>query len=147
MKRAAIDIFDLHRIMAISTLRPDGWPQTTIVGYVNDGLILYFLIFRSSQKFANIERDDRVSIAVSEEPWDISQAKAVYAGGRASEVQELGELQHAWSLLTQRHPNLAGSEIPERTETALMRAVCSHFSVLNYSQGLGHTEEFTVAAD
>jgi nitroimidazol reductase NimA-like FMN-containing flavoprotein (pyridoxamine 5'-phosphate oxidase superfamily) len=147
MEKSAIDILDLHRIMAISTLRPDGWPQTTIVGYVNDGLRLYFLIFRPSQKFANIERDDRVSIAVSEEPWDISQAKAVYAGARASEVKELGERQHAWQLLMRRHPNLAGSDIPERSVTALMRAVCSHFSVLDYSKGLGHTDEFAVAAD
>ena len=50
----AIRILDTHRSMAFSTVRPDGWPQTTIVGYANVGLPIYFLIFRSSQKFANI---------------------------------------------------------------------------------------------
>jgi nitroimidazol reductase NimA-like FMN-containing flavoprotein (pyridoxamine 5'-phosphate oxidase superfamily) len=71
MLQPAIDILDRHRMMAISTVRPDGWPQTTMVGYANDGWDVYFLIFRESQKFNNISRDDRVSIAVHQrrEPW------------------------------------------------------------------------------
>jgi hypothetical protein len=40
MQDKAIEILNSHRIMAISTLRPDGWPQTTIVGYANEGLTL-----------------------------------------------------------------------------------------------------------
>ena len=28
--------------MTIATVRPDGFPQATTVGYVNDGLTLYF---------------------------------------------------------------------------------------------------------
>lgn len=47
MQENAIEILNSHSTMAISTLRADGWPQTTIVGYANDGLTLYFLIFRS----------------------------------------------------------------------------------------------------
>lgn len=35
-------LLDEHRIMTIATLRPDGWPQATTVGYGNDGLTLYF---------------------------------------------------------------------------------------------------------
>ncbi|WP_309660911.1 hypothetical protein [Sphingomonas sp.] len=31
----AIRILDAHRIMAVSTQRPDGWSQTTFVGYAN----------------------------------------------------------------------------------------------------------------
>ena len=67
MDETADQILGSHRTMAISTVRPDGWPQTTIVGYAN-GLILYFLIFRASQKFANIAKDNRVSLAVGEKP-------------------------------------------------------------------------------
>ena len=44
MENRAIAILDAHRVMAVSTIRPDGWPQVTIVGYANDGLLLYFLI-------------------------------------------------------------------------------------------------------
>ncbi len=52
MEQPAISILNKHRIMAISTVRPDGWPQTTVVGYANQGFDIIFLIFRASQKFA-----------------------------------------------------------------------------------------------
>lgn len=95
VKDDAIRILDTHRIMAISTLRPDGWPQTTIVGYANIGLTVHFLIFRSSQKFANIQRDARISIAIGEEPRDVRELNAVYAGARVSEVTNAGNREDA----------------------------------------------------
>lgn len=144
MKDDIIQILDSRRIMAISTVRPDGWPQTTIVGYANAGLAIYFVISRASQKFANIAHDNRVSIAVGEEPRDLSQLKAVFAGAMAEEVTDLGEAEQAWRLLKGRHPNLAWLELPEHSETALMRATCLHVSMLDYSQGLGHTEAISV---
>lgn len=140
MEKHAIQILDSHRIMAISTLRPDGWPQTTIVGYANDALAVYFLIFRSSQKFANILHDNRVSIAVSDEPKDIYKLMAVYAGAHATEVTDPQQREVAWQLLMQRHPNLADFGIPEISDAAVMRADCKYVSVLDYSKGLGHTE-------
>jgi nitroimidazol reductase NimA-like FMN-containing flavoprotein (pyridoxamine 5'-phosphate oxidase superfamily) len=33
-----LTILDQRRIMTIATLRPDGWPQATTVGYANEGL-------------------------------------------------------------------------------------------------------------
>ena len=108
----AIEILNSHRTMAISTLRPDGWPQTTFVGYANEGLTLYFLIFRSSQKLANIRRDMRVSIAVGGEPKDLDQLTAVYAGAHAFEVKDPDERNRAWGLLEARHPNLVDFQLP-----------------------------------
>jgi hypothetical protein len=43
--------------MAIATNRPDGWPQATMVGYVNDVFMLYCFVARNSQKYANVLRD------------------------------------------------------------------------------------------
>lgn len=144
MLQPAIEILDAHRTMAVSTVRPDGWPQTTIVGYANDGWTVYFLISRSSQKFANIEHDDRISIAISGDPNCLSEIKAVYAGAHASEVTDPSECTLAWTLLLQRHPNLADFGLPDQAETALMRAACKYVSVLDYSRGIGHSEELTV---
>ena len=45
-----LTLLDQHRIMTVATLRPDGWPQATTIGYVNDGLTLYFLCGLDSQK-------------------------------------------------------------------------------------------------
>lgn len=144
MLQPAIEILDAHRSMAVSTVRPDGWPQTTVVGYANNGWTVYFLIFRESQKFANIEHDNRISIAISGDPSYLGDIKAVYAGAHASEVTDAGERTFALQLLLQRHPNLADFGPPDQAETALMRAVCKHVSVLDYSKGIGHTEALTV---
>jgi nitroimidazol reductase NimA-like FMN-containing flavoprotein (pyridoxamine 5'-phosphate oxidase superfamily) len=146
MLQPAIEILDAHRQMAISTVRPDGWPQTTIVGYANDGWTLYFMIFRASQKFANIARDDRVAIAVSSDTRSLGDIKAVYAGAHAAEITDPPELERARQLLVERHPNLGDFVRPDDSETALMRATCKYVSVLDYSKGIGHTEELEVEA-
>ena len=146
MEDKAVHILDSHRLMSIATVRPDGWPQNTVVGYANDGLLVYFLISRASQKFANIQKDDRIAIAVAAEPDDVRNIRALYAGAHASEVTDPDQRQHAWKLLTERHPNLAEFELPDRSRTAMMRALCKYLSILDFSQGLGHTDELTVGA-
>ncbi len=60
IRKKILNLLDQHRIMTIATLRPDGWPQATTVGYVNEGLVLYFLCGLDSQKAANLARDDRI---------------------------------------------------------------------------------------
>ena len=130
--------------MAISTVRSDGWPQTTVVGYANRGFDLVFSIYRESQKYANIQRDDRVAIAVYSEPADFHDIQAVYAGGHAVEITEQGEREAAWRLLMERHPALAGSQIPELKRAVLMRVRCKYVSLLDFTQGLGHHEELVV---
>jgi nitroimidazol reductase NimA-like FMN-containing flavoprotein (pyridoxamine 5'-phosphate oxidase superfamily) len=144
MEHTAVKILNAHRIMAISTIRPDGWPQTTVVGYANEGFDLFFMIFRSGQKYANIQRDDRISIAVTAEPAELNELKAVYAGAHAREITDESERTQAWRLLMQRHSNLAGFQMPDARESVFMRATCKYVSVLDFSQGLGHKENLTV---
>ena len=144
MQNNAIEMLNAHRLMAISTLRPDGWPQTTIVGYANEGLTIYFLIFRSSQKLANIRHDKRVSLAVVGDLRDLSQATAVYSAAHASEVTDPDERARGWRVLVARHLNLRDFKLPVRTKAALIKAECKHISVIDYRKGLGHTEELSV---
>ena len=144
MEDKAVKILDSHRIMAIATNRPDGWPQNTVVGYANDGLLIYFMVSRESQKFANIQKDHRVALAIAKEPADFHQLKAIFAGAEASEVTDEDQRKEAWRLLTYRHQNLLEYEMPTRSEAALMRAICRHVSILDFTKGLGHADELTV---
>jgi nitroimidazol reductase NimA-like FMN-containing flavoprotein (pyridoxamine 5'-phosphate oxidase superfamily) len=48
----------------MATNRPDGWPQATTVGYVKDGLTLYFLCSPQSQEAQNLARDGRSSLTI-----------------------------------------------------------------------------------
>lgn len=60
-----LDLLAAHNCMALATLRADGFPQTTTVGYVNEGLAIYFGCSANSQKARNIDRDNRVSPAIN----------------------------------------------------------------------------------
>ena len=57
LKKKILRILDEHRIMTVATNRSDGWPQATTVGYVSDGLTLYFLCSPQSQKAENLARE------------------------------------------------------------------------------------------
>ena len=144
MEQAAVKILNEHRIMTIATVRPDGWPQATIVGYANEGLLLYFLVYRTSQKFANIAADSRIAIAVGHEPHSLREIKAVYAGCDVAEVTDVAERGHAWELLAERHPNLTDLAPPQRSEVATMAAHCRYLSILDYSKGIGDTDYVVV---
>ncbi len=64
IKKKILTLLDQHRVMTIATLRADGWPQATTVGYANKGLTIYFASGPDSQKAANLARDDRVSLTI-----------------------------------------------------------------------------------
>jgi nitroimidazol reductase NimA-like FMN-containing flavoprotein (pyridoxamine 5'-phosphate oxidase superfamily) len=140
MEQKAVDILGQYRLMALSTLRPDGWPQTTMVSYANEGLLLYFVVSRASQKFTNIERDSRVSIAVGRDFEDPAQIKALSIAANASEVRDPKQRERAVDLVLERHPMLARIGRPDLGHSAIMRAYASIVTILDYSKGFGHSE-------
>jgi len=144
MKDKAVDILDQNRLMAVSTNRPDGWPQCTMVGYANDDILIYFVISRLSQKFANIERDDRVSLVVGRDFHDPATIKALSIAARASEVRDEKQRRRAVQLLLERHPGLGRLEPPSPEYSAVMRANPEIITILDYSKGFGHADLLTV---
>jgi nitroimidazol reductase NimA-like FMN-containing flavoprotein (pyridoxamine 5'-phosphate oxidase superfamily) len=144
MEEDAIEILDAHRLMAISTLMPDGWPQTTLVGFANEGLLIYFVISRAGQKFANIQRDQRVAIAVGRDVEDPSAIKELSIAGEASEVTNPKQWQHAIDLLLARRPPLAKLRRPDPSTAAVMRVAPRILTISNYSRGFGHADVVTM---
>jgi nitroimidazol reductase NimA-like FMN-containing flavoprotein (pyridoxamine 5'-phosphate oxidase superfamily) len=144
MKEKAVRILDQNRLMAIATMRPDGWPQNTMVGYANDGILLYFIISRASQKFANIGRDDRVSLVIGRDFHDPSTISALSIAARASEVTDPKQQQQAVKLVLERHPGLQRLERPSPDHSVVMRANPEIITILDYSKGFGHADVLTV---
>jgi nitroimidazol reductase NimA-like FMN-containing flavoprotein (pyridoxamine 5'-phosphate oxidase superfamily) len=144
MKDKAIHILEQNRLMAIATVRPDGWPQATMVSYANEDILLYFVISRQSQKFANIQRDDRVSLVIGGDFHDPSTIKALSIAARASEVRDPDPRGRAVRLLLERHPGLQRLERPEGGHSAVMRANPEIITILDYSKGFGHADLLTV---
>ena len=144
MEQKAVEILDQYRLMTIATLRADGWPQATMVSYANEGLLLYFVVSRRSQKFANIERDSRVSIVIGRDFESPAQIKALSIAANASEVRDPAQRERAIRLVLERHPALAKLGSPDLEHSAVMRAYCSIVTILDYSKGFGHADLLTV---
>jgi nitroimidazol reductase NimA-like FMN-containing flavoprotein (pyridoxamine 5'-phosphate oxidase superfamily) len=144
MKEKVLKVLHDNRIMAIATMRPDGWPQNTLVGYANEDLLIYFVISRASQKFANVERDDRVSLVIGRDFHDPGGIEEVSMAAHASEVRDPRQRDHAIDLLLERHPGLRKLERPDHTHSAVMRANPTIIAVSDYSKGFGHADLLTV---
>jgi len=139
-KKQIVDLLDHHRIMTIATNRPDGWPQATVVGYANDGLIIYCVIARDGQKFANISRDPRVSLAISNDYPQPLQIKGLSIAARATISTDPGEREHVAEILTKRYPEYKIMPPPDPAAMPLLRITPEIVSVLDYSKGFGHTD-------
>lgn len=103
---AIVALMDSQRLMTIGVNRPDGWPQVTTVGYVNDGLNLYMSIARDSQKLANIQADPRVSIAIRSEA-DGGEAVGLSLAGRATEILDPDLISGINRLVAARYPDVS----------------------------------------
>ena len=143
-KRQIVDLLNEHRIMTIATNREDGWPQATVVAYANDGVIIYCLISRDSQKWANIVRDPRVSLAIALDYPQPLQIKGLSIAARAVEVTDKGEIEHVAEILLHRYPEYKVMPRPDPKAVPLLRITPEVISILDYSKGFGHSDVVTV---
>jgi general stress protein 26 len=143
-KQQIIDLLNGDRIMTIATNRADGWPQATVVGYANDGLIVYCLVARDSQKFANITRDQRVSLTIAK---DVPQPLMIRGLSIAAHVEisyNQGEIDHVSEILLKRYPEYKVMPRPDPKAVPLLRITPEVISILDYSKGFGHSDLVTV---
>src|SRR4029079_8592631 len=83
IRQKILTILDQHRIMTIATLRPDGWPQATTVGFANERLTLYSLCGANSQKDTHLARDDRVSLTIDHDTSQVMEITGLSMAARA----------------------------------------------------------------
>jgi hypothetical protein len=123
IRKKILALLDHHRIMTIATLRPDGWPQATTVGYVNDGLTLYFLC----------------------DTPQLMEITGLSMAARAQAVTDRAEAEKVLRLLPTKYPEQASLpiEMPKPEEVRIFRVTPTVISVLDYSKGFGHTDLVT----
>ena len=105
IRRMILRLLDEHRIMTVATLRPDGWPQATTVGYVNEGLTLYFLCGLDSQKAKNLARDDPVSLTIDHDTSDPMAIRGLSMAARAQAVNNRAEVEKRLRMLPTKYPD------------------------------------------
>jgi nitroimidazol reductase NimA-like FMN-containing flavoprotein (pyridoxamine 5'-phosphate oxidase superfamily) len=147
MKQKIMALLDGHRVMTVATLRPDGWPQATTVGYVNEGLTLWFLCGLDSQKARNLAHDNRVSITIDHDTPDIMSITGLSMAARAHHVSDRAEAEKVLRMLPLKYadapPPTAQLKMPSPEDVALFRVVPEVVSVLDYTKGFGHTDLVT----
>lgn len=131
-----------HRTMTIATLRPDGWPHATTVGYVSEGLTLYFLCGPASQKAANLALDNRVSLTIDHDTSDIMKIEGLSMAAYAHRVTDAAEVMRILNLLVHRYSSQQTfpGPLPPPEALCVFRVVPKVISLLDYSRGFGHTE-------
>lgn len=139
-----LSILARHNNMTLATLRPDGYPQATTVGYANDGTNIYFGCGLGSQKAQNIARDARVSAAVDVDHTNWNEIEGISLGGTAERVTDPAELARVASLFLAKFPQLASLTAEDQEQTAVFRVTPNVISVLDYAKGFGHNDLVTL---
>ena len=147
LKQKILGLLDGHRIMIIATLRPDGWPQATTVGYVYEDLTLWFLCGLESQKAKNLALDNRVSITIDHDTPDTMSITGLSMAARAHRVSDRTEAEKVIEMLPLKYPDAppatAQMKMPAPEDVALFRVVPEVVSVLDYTKGFAHTDLVT----
>ena len=131
--------------MTVATLRADGWPQATTVGYANDGLTLYFLCGLNSQKAANLARDNRLSLTIDHDASQLLEISGLSMAARAEAVVDASEGEKALRILMEKYPPQDDLPLPmpKFAEVRIFRVIPTVISILDYSKGFGHTDLVT----
>jgi nitroimidazol reductase NimA-like FMN-containing flavoprotein (pyridoxamine 5'-phosphate oxidase superfamily) len=139
IRKTILTLLNQHRIM---TIWPDGWPQATTVGYVSEGLTLYFLCGLDSQKAANLARDDRVSLTIDHDTPEIMAITGLSMAGRAQAVFDTAEAEKVLRMLPLKYPDQVSLPVPMPTpqDVRIFCVTPTVISVLDYSKGFGHTD-------
>lgn len=136
--------------LTLATLRPDGYPQATVVSFVHDDLTIYAGIGLASQKAHNIRQHNKVSATITPPYPDWQHIRGLSLAGTATMVGDAEESAHAADLMLFRFPQLR-QLLPATANNwpgaVFVRIDPLIISVLDYEQGFGHTELFSVATE
>lgn len=142
-QRAAIlELMASQNTCTLATVRSDGYPQATTVAYANEGLEIYLACDRDAQKLRNIRHCPKVSLTIDQDYVDWRQIRGLSLGGKADILGQRHEREHAFDLLSHKFPemNALGKAEDLLYAMAFLRITPEVISLLDYTQGFGHTE-------
>jgi uncharacterized protein YhbP (UPF0306 family) len=134
-----LNLLTHHHIMTLATIRPDGFPQATIVYYVNEGFTLYFATDPASQKASNIKLNNKVSVAIVAEAENANKLKAFSLSGTAMKVVDpvrLRELQISLFKAVPAAKRFAPADVKLLFVYAIKPVA---ISLIDYAAGYGKT--------
>lgn len=139
---AILKLLDSQKLMTLAVNRADGRPQAATLGYLNDGLNLYFVTSRDSEKLKNLTADPRVGVAVRGVGAE-GEAVGVSIDGRAEEVTEGDEVKRLNDLIIARSPDFS-PWAPGGDAIAVVKVVPETIKAVAVIGGRSRAEAFSI---
>ncbi len=144
-KDYALEILDSAQNVTLATIRPDGYPQATIVNYVHEGLTIYVGVGKDSQKAKNIQHCNKVSLAVNADFTDWEHLHGLSLGGLAELVSDAAENARVEAAMDAKFPDIhEWAHSDARHTVVFVKITPQVISLLNYEKGVGHADLETV---
>ncbi len=141
-KDFVLQVIDGATDLTLATIRPDGFPQATTVSYAHDGMNLYVVIGKHSQKAGNVRANNKVSLTINLPYQDWRDIKGLSMSALAQIVEDDAGIATVKACLFKRFPQIAEwSDAPMAGEMAFLKITPQVISMLDYSKGFGHTEQ------
>lgn len=144
LQRRIVEVLDENHLMSVATNRSDGWPQATLVNYLREGRTLCFVVARDSQKFANIVRDPRVSLAIGGGP---SGARGLSMSARVHEVTAPHRIEQINKLIWARAEEKSFSPHPLSAAVAVLQAEPEIVALTDYAVPPGRRDLVRIVED
>lgn len=139
---AILKLLNSQTLMTLSANRADGRPQAVTLGYLNDGLNLYFVTARDSEKLRNIVADPRVGVAVRGVAGE-GEAVGVSIDGRAEEVVDADEVSRLNDLIISRSPEVS-PWAPGGDAVAVVKVIPEEIEAVAVIDGRSRAQTFSI---
>ena len=131
--------------VALTTVRPEGYPQATTVSHAHEGLTISIGVGRNSQKAANIGACDKGPFTISPPYSDKSRIQGLSAAASARILEWPEDIEQAGNCLLRRFPQVGQWADQARSGGALLLEIRPRLiSLLDYRKGFGLTEPVNV---
>lgn len=138
-----LKVLDESSEMSLATCRADGFPQSTTVNFVHDGLTIYLAIGLDSQNAHNIRANDKVSATINRPKRDWHDLQGISFAGIATVLTEPAQMRIAADRLLGRFPHLVkfinGTNTVPWSGMLFIKIVPVVVSILDYRKRFGHT--------
>jgi uncharacterized protein YhbP (UPF0306 family) len=136
------EMLQSQHLMTLATLRPDGFPQASILNYIADDLTLYFATDAASQKVANIAFNNKVAVAIAGQTEDFYKLSGLSMAGVARRILEKEAADELSLRLFRRLPQSRRYVPQDPGQLALFAVAPIAISLIDYASGFGTTHLF-----
>lgn len=137
------DLVDGPQVAALTTIMPDGQPQSSLVWCDEDGACARINTTRERQKGRNMQANPKVSLLIVD-PEDTSRYLEIRGDAEIGEVGALTHLDQLTRMYT-RHPCFYGYVYPIEQQQRETRIIC-RIHARKITMDAIHREEETVCA-